>query len=748
MMALVLILCFAGCGKNAQTTEVLKLAANSVKDVYPATVQSELHTTNTKELAYITKSGLVEIYIDKQTFSVAVKETLMGKLWYSLPVLSAEGDKNYDNSAAVVTLAVVRGGETFHLNSQDNSVAYGKASYKINSDGNIITGITVNYIITPDESTAKKANFSTGDIAFSVSVTYTMDSGSLYVTCSAKNLSDTDAKIENLGLLEFFGASNQAKAGDFMLVPDGCGALINTAVEQKDFKPLTFDVYGSDAGSANSTADKSALLGAYGLKQGDSGLAVLIEQGDAIAKISADRYTGKSGFNKVGANFDITSVSDKTKGKNIFRYISAQSYSGDIKLCYRFVSGSNATYSGIAADCREQLIRDRVLSTKTVEAADYLPFNLTVVGAVRKKLFGAGPFTTMAKLTTFEQAQDMLTRMKSKGINSIYLRYKGALSGGLDQSDISEAGFMGSLGGKSGFAALSDYMATQKMELYLDINLLSSREKAMFNESPKAVTINGNDAAVSSTNELSAYIGDKSFEQYLRPVDKTENVVLDTLTKFRYADFTGFCYDDAGRILYSDYSGSGSNRQDAALTMAQQLQSLSTGRKIMADGCNFYAIKNVDVLVDMPLNSTAATDPAYQEVPFIQLIMHGIVDYSGTPINEAKSPEDMMLRYIEYGACPSYEWCYTEFNSGADNTDNFYYDDWLKSAVDYYTRANEALFDLRDSQMVSHTQIADGIFCTGYEGNSLIYVNYTNKDYKVNEAGGFTVKAKDFLRIN
>jgi hypothetical protein len=342
----------------------------------------------------------------------------------------------------------------------------------------------------------------------------------------------------------------------------------------------------------------------------------------------------------------------------------------------------------------------------------------------------------------------MITRMKSKGINSIYLRYKGALSGGLDQSDISEAGFMGSLGGKSGFIALSDYMTTQKMELYLDINLLSSRKKILFNESQKSAVIDGKAAAVSSPNELSPYIGDKSFEQYLRPVNDIEKVVLDTLTTFRYTAFTGFCYNDAGRILYSDFSGSGSNRQASALTIAQQLKSLSTGRKIMADGCNFYAMKNVDVLVNMPLNSTVTTDPAYQEVPFIQLIMHGIVDYSGSPINEAKSTQDMMLKYIEYGACPSYEWCYTEFNSGADNTDTFYYDDWLKDAVAYYTKANDALLDLRDSRMVSHTKIADGIYRTEYDGNSLIYVNYTNKDYKVNEAGGFTVKAKDFLRIN
>ena len=50
--------------------------------------------------------------------------------------------------------------------------------------------------------------------------------------------------------------------------------------------------------------------------------------------------------------------------------------------------------------------------------------------------------------------------------------------------------------------------------------------------------------------------------------------------------------------------------------------------------------------------------------------------------------------------------------------------------------------------MVSHSMVAQGVYCTEYEGNTLIYVNYTDKDYAVDKAGGFTVKANDFIRIN
>lgn len=772
MIALLLIFGLAGCGKNAGSTLTLKLAAGSLKDIYPEKVRNELHVTDAATVEKqkpVVESGAVSLYLDRQTYSVAVKEILTDetvKWWYSLPAAEKDGNLKYDYSAAAVTLQVVSGSDTIYLNSQDNSVAFGKASYEL-----VKNGVTVNYVMARDAAAANKTEFSKDDIAFSVSVSYTLEESGLNVTCSYKNLSNNgNAKVEYFGLLEFFGASYAAKAGDFMLVPDGCGALIYTGIAQKNFKPLEFEVYGSGAGSMDSS-DKNILpaaVAAYGMKQGESGLAVIIQKGDAIAKITADLSSGKSGFNKVGAKFNTTSVFSQTKDGKINRIISNESFADsaeeEIKMCFRFIIGSGATYAGIASAVREQLIRDEVLSTKIVEDSEYLPFNLTVIGAAEKKMFRIGPLKSMQEFTTFEQAQDMLVRMKSKGINNINLRYKGALSGGLNQSDISEAGFMRSLGGKSGFKDLNDYIAAQKMSLYLDINLLSSREKTFVNESKTALAITGEKENYTTQNELYPFALNADFSKSLRRLSGLEDTVLKTLTNFRNSDFTGFCFNDAGHMLYSDYAGSYKNREVSKELIRDQVNSLSSGRKIMVDTGNFNAVKNADVIVSMPFETGVKESPAYQGVPFIPLIMHGIADYSGNPINEAsnadlngaaaedfeedKEIEDMMLKYIEFGACPSFEWCYSELEEGTDITDTFYYEDWLTAAVKYYMKANENLADLRDARMINHSKVAEGIFCTEYEGNSFIYINYTDKDFAVDKAGGFTVKAGDFIRIN
>ena len=74
-----------------------------------------------------------------------------------------------------------------------------------------------------------------------------------------------------------------------------------------------------------------------------------------------------------------------------------------------------------------------------------------------------------------------------------------------------------------------------------------------------------------------------------------------------------------------------------------------------------------------------------------------------------------------------------------------YYENRLNSAAEFYTRANEALGDVRSSRMNSHTEVTDGVFCTEYATGAMIYVNYTDSDAVVS---GITIPAGDFLRIN
>lgn len=675
-------------------------------------------------------SGLIELRIDPAANSFCIFETTKSKTWSALPLLSgvAQGEE-LQTSASMVSITVSGGSDIYYLNSQDNSLAYGKASYSL-----IENGAEFVYDIFPDDKTAAKEAFDKSDIGFRVTLSVTLSDGSMIVKCSHKNLTgNTDAVIENLDVLNSFGAFNDSGDDDFLLVPDGSGAIIKTAIYDESFEPLSFAVYGSDL-SASGSYSGDAIIPAFGIKHGDSAFVALIQEGDAVAYINADKATDISEYNTVYPGFNITPVvyEDKTL------YVSKTSSTESVSLCYRFLSGNNATYAGLASACREQLIRNSVLSTKTVAVSDYLPFYLTVTGAATDSF---GPIKYLKTLTTFEQAQDMLIRMKNKGINNVSLRYSGVFSGGLDSEDIRYSSLLTRLGGTDKLDSLYSYISAQKMSLYVDVNLLSSSGNFT---AGNAASIKKSDTVYTPDSALSESLTGSAKERKLRKISELADVVASVLNKTGSYSFSGYCINDAGSALYSDFSAGGLLREEASNQISKAIAPLSTGHSTMASNGNFYMLKNVDSIINIPLKSNASESGAYISVPFVQLILHGIVDYAGEAVNTAANSEETMLKCIEYGACPHFEWNY-ESLSDDTTADIFYYDNTINTAADFYTRANEALNDLRDARITDHYEVDDGVFCTEYDTGSMIYVNYTDSDYTVL---GAVVEARDFIRIN
>lgn len=678
----------------------------------------------------VATSGLIELYVDPETQSFCIVETTKKKLWSALPLLDeVETGEDLASSATMVSLNIVGGTDIYHLNSQDNSVAYGKASHRL-----IENGVIFDYNIFSDKSVADNEVYKKTDIGFKVSVAVTLADGSMIVSCTHENITgNPDAYIESIDLLNYFGAYSESNVDDFLLVPDGCGAIIKTAIFDESFESLSFAVYGSDP-SAETETSGNAIIPAFGVKNGDSAFVSLIQSGDAVATINTQKAKTISEYNRVYPSFNITPVlyEDETL------YVSKSPSISEISLCYRFLSGNNATYSGLASACREQLIRNSVLSTKTVEVGEHLPFFLTITGAARKAI---GPFSYLSSLTDFEQAKDMLTRMKSKGINDINVRYSGMLSGGLDSKDIDGASVLARLGGTEKLSKLYEYISSQKMSLYLDINLLSSSTGF---SSGNAMNIKKSDSNYIPESGLMDQMNEQAATRKFRNLSKLSKIISNVLTDTRYYGFTGYCLNDVGSVLYSDFSSNGLLRNAASNEIRKAIVPLSTDHSTMAVNGNFYMLKNIDSIINIPIKSTIPQSGSYFSVPFVQLVLHGIVDYSGDPINASINLEETLLKHIEYGACPHFEWNYDSLSRRTEN-DIFYYDNTINVAAEFYAEANETLNDLRDARITDHYEVDDGVFCTEYDTGTMIYVNYSNTDYS---AIGIVVEAGSYTRVN
>ncbi len=745
------LLCFAlvcafllnltGCGggKGAVPAAAVRTVAGEIAERTGSVRDKTLHLIDPDALGSpMAESGLMQLYLDDNSFGIALYEKTREKYWYALPTSAPAG---YDYSAATVTLDVLYGNTMYKLNSQDDCVQYGNVACDTLGSGKL-SGFYVTYVLTADEATARKVtgdkifedtirptDFARTDVAFLVRVTYELRDGNLYVSAEWKNLSENeDAVVCNLSLLPFFGASERGQKGDYFLLPDGCGAQIRTDVQDPAFTPIDLRVYGDDPSVMTQSQAQPALFPAYAAKQGDNAFAVIIEQGDALATIHAERNSGTHGFNTVGARFSVTPISEgEVNGKTV-TYVTKSSYDEPIRLCVRLLGGANAGLDGIAAACREQFMRMGYLSTDTVLAEEYLPFQLNLLGAVSGSKLG---FPQM--LTNFDEAQDLLTRMKSKGVNNVNYRYLGTMRGGTNSERAGSLKLALRMGGKKDLRKLADYSTAQGHRMYLDVSLLSVRTQASLSGSG-ALNVRSETAVAEQT------AGDRVYQRKLLRYSALENNVIRLLTDAKSVTPDGFCIADLSSNLFSDYAEGYTNRLQAMASVRDNLPALSTDRQLMVDTGYFYALRYADFISGLPqTTSIPERSGLYTSVPFAQMILHGTLDYSGIPVNLSDNAERARLRAVEYGCCPSYTWCFSR--SGGDK---LCYEEQLNDAVSYYLSANEALADLRDARITDNGAAAAGVRFTEYDNGAVIYVNYSDKDATV---GNIRVDALSFLRI-
>lgn len=699
-------------------------ALEAVAETYSSAAN---HTVSGTNLAYAEKSGLISLYFDKTSFAPVIRDSTAGKYWAALPYENA-GEQP---KAAVLELTVSRGNKVYTLNSQDNAVAFGTARYTPSE-----SGISITYDMAPSKETADKKfdALSDGELYVSVTVQYTLADGALKATVNCgKILCANGFTVETLRLLPYFGEHASSAAGDYIFVPDGSGALIMTADKaSSDYPVREYDVYGRDLGVYGNEERTSgtALLPAYGMKTGTSAFLALIQSGDAIATVQS--HTGAQ--NRVGASFMVTDTKLVNTGKGYERYTGAP-YSGDISISFRFLSGRSAEYSGMAAACREQLIRAKVLSTKTIQVKDgeYLPFCLELEGAVTKN--SPRGYTV---LSDYGQAMELLSMMKAKSINNIALRYNGVFTGANTQDLLSKAKRNGKLGGKREWEDLQNYMSTQQFELYANVDMLSYNRKSA-SAKKAAVGITG-DTLMRTPANLLYGTGEAVFLSDPAALRKNVTKFIENNDKLGVA---GYCIDDAGKLAYSDYTGGFTLRSGVAAAEATAAAQLATDHKLMVDTGNIYLVKNADIVMNVPTQTAYPQTNGYVQIPFYEMVLHGIADYTTEPANLSENPERALMKALEYGALPNFNWYCTE--TGTETDKKYYYENTLVRAATYYETANTLLSDLRGARMTAHTKLQSGVYCTEYNNNTLIYFNYNDTPAT---AGGITIAPMSYIRVN
>ena len=694
----------------------------------------------------LARSGWLELFFDDASKTVSIRSHSEAE-WSTLP--RSGGTPKANAGACAFEADIYVNGHKLTLNSQDYSVAYGNAAASNVKDAATGEGVEVAYTLTPDAATAKKAKdgkLSQSDVAFLVRVRYTLLEGNLHVRAGWENLSgNPNAFIASLGLMERFGALRNPGPNDFLLLPDGCGALLYPARETAAAgDDLRFAVYGSDPSVPGGEGALRANVAAWGVRGQGAGFIALVEQGAALCEIVARQsIPGEIPQSAAGPRFTVTPVAADDKG--VASYRAPQSYGGAqgeaFRIIYRFFNGDGASFNTMATACREQLISSGELSsTKAVrDDTGLLPLELSLLGTGPAKRLG------QRSLTTFEQAQDILMRMKNKGINSINLRYQSALRGGWLQKAPERVSPLLRLGGARRLKALQDYCKSKGLTLYLDTRTYSARGLFV----PTAENIAGQ-ALRAAPRGYPWDTGNHTLP--LRAVSSFTRASRSILTRLGKLDTGGIALGGVGSRLYADYSGEGATRAETVERLDKLLPALSARWSVMLDTGDFYAARHADVMVNLPLDTQLQMPGGrYVAVPLLPMLLHSSVDYSGAPLNFIEDPEAALLRSIAYGACPAFTWTADErdpklfFESQTrlfpEESKKTQLDDALKA----YNRANDALGDLRAVRITEYTvDSLTGVSVTRYSNDAAVYVNYGDKEQTLDE---ITIPPMDFVRI-
>ena len=682
LLSVTMVFLFFGCGRSSKKAASYFVKGSDAKvDAVTDEGNSEIYYDGTarKELTSLEVTDMSSLLFSEKSYSVSVFDEASGRLWRSIP-------RSYeDDMASVISLDLLVDGKEYTLNSQRDSVAMDCTDYEITENG-----VSVNYSFRRSLSDGTK-------IDIDVPVQYTAEDGVISVSIDCSSVADKgkgDVIIRSVSLLPYFGAARDEKKGDYILLPDGCGVTLDTSSKAKTEEVYSVKTYSHDASlEENSQETATGILPVFGMKCSKGAFVAVIDEGDAISTVRAHRAGEGSGYNRVYAEFEITPTCKTEDGY----YVSSESYKGDIRLSYRFVSSGSNGYIGLASVARELLVRNGSLTADEIEVQGEYPFNLSVIGENEGKVY-----------TDLSECYDIVSSLNSKGINSINLRLEGVLDGNEIKEDLYS---------KASYDEFAGLVSSKNIRVFLDADILNGKD---------------------DTSALSLK-GDSSDYRAGTDIDESMNGLLYSTLG---GDFSGICFNDGGRYLYSDFTeGEVLLREGMDELVRSQINGASATKSIMVCRGNLYSLKYADVIVELDHTAFYGQTDGCTEIPFVQAVLHGKVEYSHSAVNTAEDTTKAFLKAVEYGAVPYYRW-----HCNSDDAESAgYYLNSTAQAKQQYDAARALFEDIRDKKITAHSKVAENVYLTVYGDRTEIYVNYGDEAVSVS---GVTVEAGSFIRVN
>jgi len=588
---------------------------------------------------------------------------------------------------------------------------------------------------------------------FNVTLIYRLEGGDLVVEVPYSEIRyKADYPITYVVPLPMFGAAGVKDEG-FMFIPEGGGALINFNNGKIQQNSYYANLYGWDYAVRRKEMVNETRISfpVFGMAKNGGSFLCMMEGATSYGGVQADVSMRYNSYNWMAAKYNVIhadqyNVSAKTAQ---LVYMFEQNVPDDTVIHrYRFLETDNYVEM---ANAYGDYLRETVPELAQSTASEVTPVSVELVGAIDKTVVKFGlPIDSVVRTTSFAQAEEIIEDMTSKGVQNLNVRYAGWANGGVTQQVMTDVDIVKELGGKKGMTQLIAKAKALNVPVYFDgINCFAYDSGIL--EGFLAFT----DAARYTTREQIVLLpfdvvhyqpADWKDSYYLvRPDYAKENTdnFLNTLADL---GAEGVSFRDIGYLLSADYNPKDTvTREESKAMNVQTLKDAqSKGQRVMIRAGNDYAVPYADIITDMSLSGNKYTI-IDEMVPFYQIALHGMKDYTAAPINLSGDYLQEFLRCVEYGAG-------LNFTFMAENTrvlqdtyhTNFfgaYYTGWAEEALDMITRYQQDMAGLNQQRIVSHEWATDNVAVTGYEDGTKVYVNYSAESANIN---GVNVPARDY----
>lgn len=596
------------------------------------------------------------------------------------------------------------------------------------------------------EELAKDAELAGGsaveeNTSFSIPLKYSLESDSLLVSISGKDMVYPSAEIiTSLNVLGYFGTLNENENGYF-LVPNGSGALVDTSI--KDAGVYLLDVYGTDYTipvERESGRDVQNLMPVFGITREKDGVFAIIEDNEAVASITVSKSGNVDEFNTIGASFAVNTTENiglSTDSVSKFYVTSETHYEGDTSIRYIFLGEKYHTYSGMAAIYRDYL--NNISGRKLLNEKGDIPLFVETVGAANGDASTLGYVHKKdVALTSFEEDIAILNDMSKAGIKDLRLILSGWINGGENQGLANEIDIVSVLGGQKGISKLFEQAEKSGYKVYPKVLLNTfSNEDSIVTKNLYASKTLGNEKSLYYSYDILTgnALADDSARYLLSPAKQIE-VSNELLGALNEQNLNSVLIGDLSSTVYSDYSNEKEVLRQVSLLQSEKIMHKYSDKlkDLMLTAPNVNTAQYSTVYTDVPLSS-GSYKALKCSVPFYQMVYHGYSQYSSSPLNFTADFTTNLLKCAEYGASPKFRFIYdTDTNLSPDVQTKYYaasYKRWKDSVVKTYTEINELLSDVKNSVMINHTELASGVYRTDYDNGISIYVNYNSTEVTV-----------------